>query len=93
MDVKLQGQDRDFDLQEIKDHLNHQLKGYFIVANAKEADWQNDANTLVLAADPNGMKLDFTAGLMLADLVSIARPHAFDHMVEDYITYYRLWWD
>ncbi len=89
MNLKLREQDRDFDLQEVKSHLN-QLAGYFIVADAKETDWQNDSNTLVLTKDPNGQGLDFFAGVGLAELVGASHAHVFDHMVEDYITYYRL---
>lgn len=62
------------------------------VADAQTIDWQNDTSTLVLRLLP-GYPVTFDDGTKVASLAWEFRADHFDSMVEDYVTYYRFWWD
>ncbi len=64
----------------------------FEVADAERQYWQNDEATLVLRAKA-GASLNFGEGVAIANLVLDFHVDEFHQHVEDYRTYYRIWWD
>lgn len=93
MQIKVNRPDLSIEAKELQNWLHTHLGGYFIVADAKAPDWQNDDSTLVLRHNPDGISLDFSTGLGLGQMATEFGAGRFDHTVEDYVTYYRLWWD
>lgn len=80
-------------LKELGDYLDlTNLPEICEVADAKRQYWQNDQSTLVL-------RLVRNRGLTLNDIFALGelgrkfRADEFDSLVENYETYYRIWWD
>lgn len=64
----------------------------FEVADAERQYWQNNDSTLVLRAKA-GASLSFSEGVAIANLVLDFHVDELHQHVEDYRTYYRIWWD
>lgn len=72
---------------------SHNLDEVFEVADAKRMYWQNNDSTLVLRVRQDGRGLTFHDGIALGELTRANNADEFDSTVEDYRTYYRIWWD
>ena len=81
--------------KEVVEKNLEKLELYFEVADAKATYWQNKDDTLVFKLkDPSERPtLTGDAGVELGLLPWRTEADEFNKMVEDYETYYRLWWD
>lgn len=69
-------------------HLSEWLE----VADAKQQYYQNTPDTLVLKVI-SGRSLTFYDGLALGKLQGSMGADEFNHITEDYESFYRVWWD
>lgn len=91
--IKL-GDFNELDSTEVKQFLkDSHLDEVFEVADAKRTYWQNNRDTLVLKLNRNSRSITFHDGINLGELSRKFRADEFDSVVEDYETYYRIWWD
>jgi hypothetical protein len=74
---------------------DNDLDEVFEIADAERQYWQNNDDTLVLRMrqSGDGRNATFNDGLALGRMNAYLRADEFDTIVEDYRTYFRLWWD